>query len=338
MPSRFIIKDSFGFENLSRVDCEIPQPGPGQVLLRMKAASLNYRDLLVTQGRYDPNQKPGLVPLSDGVGIVHRVGEGVTRVKESDRVCPIFFQRWIGGAPDRTTLRSSLGSPRDGALSEYMLADAEGLVRPPEHLSDEEAATLPCAAVTAWSALVALGGLRPGDTVLTQGSGGVSIFALQFARLTGARVIATSSSAEKLERLQELGASEVINYREDAEWGKTAKSMTGGDGVDHVIEVGGADTLEQSFKAVRAGGRISIIGVLSGIATPVNLRHFISGALTVQGIFVGHRRSFEEMCRAISQSGLRPVVDRVFPYEQAPDAMRYLQEKRHFGKVCIRIP
>ncbi|MBN1654057.1 MAG: NAD(P)-dependent alcohol dehydrogenase [Deltaproteobacteria bacterium] len=337
MAKKFIIKGAFGIDNLTLVNAEIPTPGPFQVTVKMKAASLNYRDLLVTQGLYDPKQKPGLVPLSDGVGVVHELGAGVTRLQKGDRVCTTFFQRWIKGTPTLDEMRSTLGSPIDGALCEYMLLDSEGLVRAPKHLTDEEAATLPCAALTAWTALVTEGGIKAGDTILTQGTGGVSTFALQFAELFGARVIATSGSEEKIEKLKELGAYRTINYKQQAEWGKLAKSITDEIGVDHVIEVGGADTLEQSFKAVRPKGRISIIGVLSGLSTPVNLRYFISGALTVQGIFVGHRDSFEAMNRAIEHNAMRPVIDRVFSFDQAPDAMRYMQSQKHFGKVCIRI-
>jgi len=337
MAKRFVIKDAFGIDNLSLVETDIPTPGPNQVTVKMKAASLNYRDLLVTQGLYDPKQIPGLVPLSDGVGVVHAVGPGVTRVKQGDRVCTTFFQRWFKGTPTLDEMRSTLGSPIDGALCEYMLLDSEGCVHAPKELSDEEAATLPCAALTAWTALVTEGGIKAGDTILTQGTGGVSLFALQFARLFGARVIATSGSEKKIEKLKELGASETINYQRQADWGKIAKEMTGGVGVDHVIEVGGANTLEQSFKSIRPRGRISIIGVLSGISTPVNLRYFISGALTVQGIFVGHRESFEAMNRAIETNALRPVIDRVFPFDQAPEAMNYMLSQKHFGKVCIRI-
>lgn len=337
MAKKFIVKDAFGIDNLTLVESDIPTPGPFQVTVKMKAASLNYRDLLVTQGLYDPKQKPGLVPLSDGVGIVHEVGPGVNRVKKGDRVCTTFFQRWIKGTPTLDEMRSTLGSPIDGALCEYMLLNSEGCVHAPKDLTDEEAATLPCAALTAWTALVTEGGIKAGDTILTQGTGGVSLFALQFAKLFGARVVATSGNEEKIKKLQMIGASRTINYQTQTEWGKTAKGMTNDVGVDHVIEVGGANTLEQSFKAVRPRGRISIIGVLSGISTPVNLRYFISGALTVQGIFVGHRESFEAMNRAIESNAVRPVIDRIFPFDQAPEAMRYMLSQKHFGKVCIRI-
>jgi NADPH:quinone reductase-like Zn-dependent oxidoreductase len=337
MAKKYIIKGAFGIDNLSMVDIDIPTPGPFQVTVRMKAASLNYRDLLVTQGLYDPKQKPGLVPLSDGVGIVHKIGQGVTGIKEGDRVCTTFFQRWIKGTPSLDELRSTLGSPIDGALSEYMVLNAEGLTPAPKHLTDEEAATLPCAALTAWTALVTEGGIKAGDTILVQGTGGVSLFALQFANLFGARVIATSGSDEKIEKLNKLGAYQTINYKQHPDWGKIAKGMADDVGVDHVIEVGGANTLEQSFKAVRPRGRISIIGVLSGASTPINLRYFISNAITVQGLFVGHRESFEAMTRAFEHNNLRPVIDRVFPFDQAPDAMRYMLSQKHFGKVCIRI-
>lgn len=337
MAKKYIIKDAFGIDRLSMVDMEVPVPGPGQVTIQMKAASLNYRDLLVTQGLYDPKQKPGLVPLSDGVGIVNQVGPGVTRVKEGQRVCTTFFQSWLKGTPSAADLRSTLGSPNDGALSEYMLLDAEGMVLAPEHLSDEEAATLPCAALTAWTALVTDGGLRAGHTVLTQGTGGVSLFSIQFANLFGARVIATSSKEEKMRKLQEIGAWKTINYKKDDQWGKTAKELTDGDGVDFVVEVGGAETIEQSFKAIRPMGQISIIGVLSGMAPSINLRYFISSIMNVKGVFVGHRESFEAMLKAVEYNKLKPIVDRVFDFDQARDAMNYMKEQKHFGKVCIRI-
>jgi NADPH:quinone reductase-like Zn-dependent oxidoreductase len=261
----------------------------------------------------------------------------VTRVKPGERVCTTFFQKWIKGTPTQEEVRSTLGGPLDGTLAEFMLADEQGLVVPPPHLDEVEAATLPCAAVTAWTALIELGGLRAGQTVLTQGSGGVALFALQFAKAAGARVIAITSTEKKSARLKSLGADETINYKDMPEWSKKARELTDGFGVDHVIELGGKDTLEQSLRAARIRGRVSIIGNLSGITVSVNLRHFIAGSLAVQGIFVGPRDSFENMNRAISQRGLRPVIDRVFPFSEAREAMIHMSEKKHFGKVCIKV-
>jgi NADPH:quinone reductase-like Zn-dependent oxidoreductase len=326
---------AFGLENLKVATRPEPQPGPGQVLLKMRAFSLNYRDLLVARGQYNPKLKLPQVPLSDGVGEVAAVGPGVSRVKVGDRVCPLFMQGWLDGPVTDAKARTSLGGGNDGVLAEFAVFSEDGVTPVPEHLSDEEAATLPCAAVTAWHALVTEGGLTAGDTILVQGTGGVSLFALQFARLAGARVIATSSSDAKLERVRQLGASDGINYKTTAEWGDAARKLTGGAGVDHVVEVGGAGTIGQSLKAVRAAGRVSLIGVLSGTGS-FNLTPILMKNVTVQGIFVGSRAMFEAMNRAIALVKLRPVVDRVFGFAEAQEAMKYLESGQHFGKVCIK--
>ncbi len=332
------IQGSFGLENLKQVERDEPAVGPGQVKLRMKAVSLNYRDLLMVQGLYDPRQPLPLIPCSDGVGEVVEVGEGVSRVAVGDRVCTIFAQKWISGEPTHEKLRSTLGSPYDGTLTESMVLSEEGLVKVPDHLSDAEAATLPCAAVTAWSALVTLGQVKAGDTVLVQGTGGVSIFALQFAKLLGARVIVTSSSDEKLERVQSMGADDVINYKTEPKWGKVARERTGRVGVDHIIEVGGAGTLQQSLRAIRIGGHISLIGVLSGGVSDVNILPLVMGQVKVQGLVVGAREGFEAMNRAIDANQMKPVVDKVFSFDQAREAFQHLEAGKHFGKVCIEIP
>jgi len=329
--------EAFGLEHLRQVERADPEPGPGRVVIRVGAASLNYRDLLMVRGRYDPKQSLPLVPTSDGVGTITQVGPGVTRVRPGDRVAAHFCQQWLDGDPDWDTLSTTLGGPRDGMLAELAVVDAEGVVPVPDHLSDEEAATLPCAALTAWSALVTLGHAHAGETVLVQGTGGVSIFALQFAKLLGCRVIATSSSDAKIERLRALGADETINYRTEARWGSVARKMTGGRGVDHVIEVGGTGTLGQSIRAVRPGGHIALIGVLAGDENPLNLTPVLMRNIRVQGVFTGHRRSFEDMNRAIAVHGLRPVVDQVFPFEQAPEALAHLASGQHFGKVVVRV-
>jgi NADPH:quinone reductase-like Zn-dependent oxidoreductase len=333
------VAGAFGLENLAVAERPEPGsgPGPGQVLLRMRAASLNFRDVLTIQGTYNRKQKLPLIPCSDGVGEVAAVGEGVSRAAVGDRVCPIFAQRWLAGEPTRERLRSTLGGPLDGTLAEWMVLSEEGVVQVPEHLSDEEAAALPCAAVTAWNALVSEGGVTAGDVVLVQGTGGVAIFALQIARLLGARVIVTSSRDEKLARAKELGAEAGINYREVPEWGERAKELTGGVGVDHVIEVGGAGTLAQSLRAVRMGGRISLIGVLAGGKTDLTLAAVFMQRIRLQGILVGDRESFEAMNRAIAAHRLRPVIDRVFPLEEARAACEHMAAGRHFGKICLRI-
>ncbi|WP_257456471.1 zinc-dependent alcohol dehydrogenase family protein [Archangium lipolyticum] len=331
------IRGGFGLDKLVPCERPDPEPGPFQVRVRVKATSLNYRDLMMVEGRYNPKQKLPLVPNSDGAGVVEAVGQGVTRVKPGDRVMGIFAQAWLGGEPSRAAQGSTLGGPLDGALGDTMILHEDGVVLTPPHLSDEEAATLPCAAVTAWSALVTHGGLKAGDTVLLQGTGGVSIFALQIARMMGARVILTSSRDDKLERARALGAHEGINYVTTPDWDKAARALTGGVGVDHVVEVGGAGTLEKSLRAVRIGGTVSVIGVLSGGAGAVPVTPILMGNLRVQGILVGHRQSFEALNRALTLHGVRPVVDRVFPFAEARAAFDYLKSGAHFGKVVIRV-
>lgn len=332
------IREAWGLDHLVLTERPDPRPDPGQVLVRVRAVSLNYRDLLTVEGKYNPKQRLPLIPCSDGAGEVEAVGEGVSRVRAGDRVCGIFAQRWIAGAPDRERLRSTLGGPLDGMLAERVVLSEEGVVRVPEHLTDEEASTLPCAAVTAWNALATEGGVKAGDTVLVQGTGGVSVFALQLAKLLGARVIATSSSDEKLARARELGADEGINYREVADWGARARELTGGAGVDCVVEVGGAGTLQQSLRAVRMGGRICLIGNLAGTTAELPLTAIFMQRVRVQGILVGDRESFEAMNRAIAQHRLRPVIDRVFPFEDARAAFERMAAGGHFGKLCMRVP
>jgi NADPH:quinone reductase-like Zn-dependent oxidoreductase len=326
---------TFALDALAVVDRPEPRPGPGQVLIRVRACSLNYRDLLIAKGVYNRKLPLPLVPLSDGAGEVTAVGDGVTRLRVGDRVAGCFMPDWTAGEPTETKAKSALGGGGPGMLAEYVILPTEGIVHVPNHLSFEEAATLPCAAVTAWHALVTEGGVKPGDVVLTQGTGGVSIFALQFARLSGARVIATSSSDAKLERVRQLGASDGINYKTTPEWGGKARELTGA-GVDHVVEVGGAGTMPESMRAARMGGRISLIGVLTGAGqfnpTPVLMKN-----LRVQGIYVGSREMFEAMNRAIVLHKLRPVIDRVFPMSEIRAALHHLESGSHFGKVVIRL-
>lgn len=331
------IEEKFGLEELRIVEREEPRPGRGEVLLQMKAASLNYRDLLMVKGHYDPRQPLPLIPGSDGVGVVVAVGDDVDRFSEGDRVLPIFSQRWISGAPTHERLRSTLGGPHDGVLCERMVISADSAVHAPKHLSDLQAATLPCAALTAWTTLVVEGGIKAGDTVLIQGSGGVSLFALQLAKLFGARVIATSSSDEKLERMRELGADLVLNYKKEPKWGRRVRELAGGDGVDIVVEVGGANTLGESLKAVRVGGFIGVIGVLSGTAAPLNLLPMLMSYVRLQGILVGHRDSFEAMNKAITEAELEPVIDRSFALSEGAEALAHLASGAHFGKIAISI-
>ena len=271
------------------------------------------------------------------MGEVVALGDGVTRFNPGDRLAPIFSQRWISGVPTKQRVRATLGGPLDGTLTEFMVLPESGLVRVPDRLSDEEAATLPCAAVTAWNALVTQASIGPGATVLVLGTGGVALFALQFAQLLGARVIVTSSSDRKLERAQELGAWKTINYNSTPTWGKEALQLTGGAGVDLVVESGGAGTLGQSIAAVRFGGQISLIGNLAGGTAELNVIPLFMKNVRLQGILVGHRESFEAMNDAIAAHSLRPVVDRVFPFEESRHALEALGRGEHFGKICIRI-
>jgi NADPH:quinone reductase-like Zn-dependent oxidoreductase len=333
----FQIQDEWSIDNLTLAERPEPEPGPGQVMLRMKAASINYRDLVVARRGYGSlTGTLPLIPVSDGVGEVVAVGDGVTRVAVGDRVCPTFHQGWLGGAVTREIFGTTLGGPVDGVMAEHMVLGEQGLVRVPEHLSDEAAATLPCAAVTAWNALVTTGALKAGDKVLVQGTGGVSLFALQFAKLHGAEVIITSSSDEKLERARALGADHGINYKETPEWGKAARELTGGAGVDIVVEVGGAETLPQSLWAIRIGGHISIMGVLSGQATSLQIGAMVARNARLQAITVGSRETFEAMTRAIALHRLEPVIDRVFAFEELRPALDHMASGAHFGKISIR--
>jgi len=317
-------------------DLPSPIPGPGEVLIRTRAVSLNFRDLLLSKGQYNPKLRMPVIPVSDGAGEVVATGTGVTRVRPGERVVVSFMPRWIDGPPDETKARSALGADTNGVLAEECVVNEEGLVPIPDHLTYEEAATLPCAGVTAWNAVVTSGAVKPGETVLVQGTGGVSIFALQFARLAGARVIATSSQDSKLERARQLGAADGINYKTTPDWAKKVRELTGGRGADHIIEVGGAGTLAASLRAVRMGGHIALIGVLSG-AGEFNPTPILMKGVRVLGIFVGSRAMFEAMNRAIEFAQLRPVIDRVFPFEQAQDALKHLESGAHFGKVVVQV-
>jgi NADPH:quinone reductase-like Zn-dependent oxidoreductase len=331
------LQNAFGIDSLTPVGRPEPRPGPREVLIKVRACSLNYRDLMMVKGVYNPKLRLPFVPLSDGAGEVAAVGEGVTRVKVRDRVAGAFMPGWVAGEPTEARAKTALGGGGTGMLAEFVVLPEDGVVPVPPHLTHEDAATLPCAAVTAWHALVTEGHVKAGDTVLTQGTGGVSLFALQFARLLGARVIATSSSDAKLERVRALGASDGINYKTTPDWDKKARELTGEVGVDHVVEVGGAGTLGRSLRAVRYGGRVSLIGVLAGGSAELNTLPMLMKNVCVQGIFVGSREMFEAMNRAIALHQLRPVVDRVFPFEQVREALRYMESGAHFGKVCIRV-
>lgn len=328
------VHNTFGIDSLTLVEKPEPKAGPGQVVLKMAAWSLNFRDLMVVKGQYNPKLRFPFTPLSDGVGTVTAVGDGVTRVQAGDRVAASFCQRWLDGPLDDAKFKSALGGGGPGLLAEQVLLHEDGVAPVPSHLSDAEAATLPCAALTAWSALISSGQIKAGDVVLIQGTGGVSLFALQFARLQGARVIATSSSQAKLARVLKMGASDGINYKDTPEWGDKVRELTGM-GVDHVVEVGGAGTLGQSLKAVRTGGAISLIGVLAG-AGQVNPIPILMKNIRVQGIFVGSRAMFETMCRAVALHQLKPVVDKTFAFAEIREALRHMESAAHFGKICVQ--
>ncbi|CAN5446599.1 NAD(P)-dependent alcohol dehydrogenase [soil metagenome] len=330
--------NEFGIDSLSLVEREMPEPGPNEVLVRLRAASLNYRDFMVVSGSYNPRMKLPAVPFSDGTGDVAAVGDGVTKWSAGDRVMPIFAQRWFDGETSEEKRRTSLGAGAqwDGVLREYGTFSEESVVTVPEHLSFEEASTLPCAAVTAWHALSVSGNLKAGDTVLTLGTGGVSIFALQIAKLFGARVISTSGSDEKISRLKELGADETINYKTREDWDKAVLELTGKKGVDHVVEVGGGGTLGRSLNAVRLGGHVAMIGALTGAATFDPIGVFMK-AVRLQGIFVGSRKMFEDLNKAVIVNKLKPVVDRVFDFDQVKEALRYMESGSHLGKIVVKI-
>lgn len=329
----------FGIDNLTLTDRDAPVIGANEVLIKIHAGSLNYRDVMVVEGTYNPRMRLPAVPFSDAAGEVVEVGDAVTKWEIGDRVCSLVIAGWMDGGPTAENVKTAIGAGRaDGVLRELAVFHEESIVRVPDHLSYEEAATLPCAALTAWHALVESGHLQAGETVLTLGSGGVSIFALQFAKLLGARVIATSSSDEKIARLKELGAlaaDETINYRETPDWDKAVLEMTDGRGVDHVIEVGGIGTLARSVNAVRVGGHIALIGALetSGDFNPIPV--FMKG-IRVQGIFIGSRRMFEDMNAEIEASDLRPVIDKTFEFNNVREALHYMKTGSHFGKIVVR--
>jgi NADPH:quinone reductase-like Zn-dependent oxidoreductase len=327
----------FGIDNLEHIDGPEPKPGAGEVLVKVRAVSLNYRDLLVTLGHYNPKMTLPRIPISDGAGEVVAVGEGVTQVKPGQRVAGIFMQNWLEGVATAQKHRGALGGDIDGMLAEFVVLHENGLVPVPDHLSWEEAATLPCAGVTAWNAVVHAGRIKAGDTVVIQGTGGVSIFALQFAKALGARVLGTSSSDEKLDRAGKLGLDAGVNYKQTPDWAKWVLDQTNGEGADLVVEVGGAGTFAQSLKAVRIGGTVAQIGVLSQTSEPLNVIPFLHKQIHVQGIYVGSRAHFLEMNRAVTQTNLKPLVDEVFAFDQAKEALRRMESGAHFGKLIICI-
>ena len=330
-------KGGAGIDALVEIERPDPKPAYRQVLVKVKACSLNFRDLAIARGSYRMPARDNLIPLSDGAGEVIAIGPGVTRVKTGDRVAGNFFQRWVGGEPGPDTHTSALGGGIDGMLADYVVLEEDGVVKIPAHLSLEEGATLPCAAVTVWNAMVEHAKLKAGDTILLQGTGGVSIFGLQFAHAMGIRAIIISSSDEKLAQAKKLGAAHGINYKTTPDWEKAAMEFTGGKGVDHVVEVGGAATLTRSFGAIRAGGAITMIGGLSGGATELNPGLIFSRRVNVQGISVGSTQMFMAMNRAIDVNAIKPVIDKIFAFADTQVAYRHMASGAHFGKIVIRV-
>lgn len=328
----------FGIENLTLTEREKPEPKANEVLVEFHAASVNYRDMMMVKGTYNPKLKTPLVPFSDGAGEIVAVGENVSKWNVGDRVCPIFMQGWIEGEISYQKARTALGGNLDGCLREFGAFDENGLVRIPDHLSFEEAATLPCAAVTAYHALFVSGCVKPDDTLLLLGTGGVSIFALQLASVYGVRTIITSSSDEKLQRAKDLGADELINYKANEDWDKAVLDLTEKRGVDHIVEVGGAGTMQKSLKAVKFGGHIAVIGVLSGGEGGISPVPIFMKSVKLQGIFVGSRQMFEGLNQMLCMhSHLKPVVDKVFEFDEAREALKYMESAAHFGKIVVKI-
>ncbi len=336
MPTALTL-NAFGLDNLSFEPAPLPPLGPTDVHINVRAASLNYRDLMVALGAYNPKMELPRIVGSDAAGEVVAVGEKVTRFKPGDRVTSLFFQDWHDGEIQPLTGKSALGGAIDGVFATERVLPESGLIHAPAHLSFVEAATLPCAALTAWNALVEQGHLRAGQTVLVQGTGGVSLFALQIAKMHGATVILTSSSDEKLDRGRRLGAAHTINYKSTADWDKVAKDLTNNTGVDHVVEVGGQGTIIKSLNAVRPAGHVHVIGVLSGTdaGTGIDVRSILTKSIHINGIYVGSRAMFERMNAAIAANQLKPVIDRIFPFADARAAFERMQHGSHFGKIVI---
>jgi alcohol dehydrogenase len=332
------LMDFTGIDGLKAVEEQTPPPVKGEVLVRVRAVSLNFRDLAMTDGRYPVEHHAGLIPVSDAAGEVLAIGEGVTALGVGDRVVNSFHPRWFGGEAPVDEKADQYGSREDGWLTECKVVSQEAVVGISDRLSFEDAATLPCAAVTAWRALHGGSAVRPGQTVLTQGTGGVALFALQIAKLAGATVVATTSSDEKAEVLRGLGADQLINYRANPHWGELAKEWTGGRGVHRVVEVGGSGTLGQSMKALRPEGEVALVGFLAAAPEPSLdfLQLFLSGG-TFRVINVGHRGDLIDVARALGQTRVRPVIDSIHPFEDAAEAYRRLASGDAIGKIVISL-
>jgi alcohol dehydrogenase len=330
------LHDFTGLDDLKLREEDTPHPQQGEVLVRVHAVSLNFRDIAMLRDRYPLPHRKGLILTSDGAGEVVEVGAGVDDLKVGDRIMGIFHPRWYGGRIPPNVSRFGYGSEIDGWLVERKVLSQEALVRIPDNLSCEEASTLPCAAVTAWSALSGSVPIRSGHTVLTQGTGGVSIFALQLAKAFGASVIATTSSAAKMDRLRTLGADEVLNYNEEPQWGNRARALTGGRGVDRVVEVGGGGTIGESLHAVAASGELASIGFLSAGSSNIDFFALFGSGARIRHISVGSREDLQDVARAIAMARIKPMIDRVFDFEDAREAFAHLERGSHFGKVVVR--
>ena len=338
---KIVLENTFGLENLGVVTCDRPEPGHGQVCVRIGAVSLNYRDLLFIEGEYNPKAPLPAVPVSDCAGVVASVGPGVSDLKPGDRVVNVFMEDWTGGEARPGLLGGSRGGGgggrKDGVLAEYGLFGETALLPVPDHLSLAEAACLPCAGITAWSAVACQDVVKPGAAVLVQGTGGVALFALQFARLMGARTALISSSDEKLGAIRDLHPDHVLNYRETPRWAKPARTALAPDGFDLVVEIGGETTLEQSLRAVRVGGTIAMIGVVSGAIAPLNLPLAVMRQVRLQGVTVGSRAAMQDMLRAIAAHALRPRIQEVLPFERYRDAFALMKAGGHIGKIVIAV-
>lgn len=327
-----------GIDALQFRETETPAPGPGEILVKMSAVALNYRDLLVVKGTGSWKPAAARIPVSDGVGEVAATGDAVSRVRVGDRVAGIFLPRWLDGELTAEKFVLPLGgAAADGVLAEYVIFDERKVVKIPANLSDEEAATLPCAGVTAWHAVARRSRVEPGESVLIQGTGGVSLFALQFVHALGGRPLVISSSDEKLARAKELGAAEAFNYKTFPDWDEKILEITGGKGVDHVIEVVGGENLNRSLNAVKISGSISFIGLLAGLSAPVNTWQFVNKNVKLHGIETGSREMFEEMNRFFEQRGIKPVIDKTFEFTDVKNALKYLESGSHFGKIVVKI-
>ncbi len=331
------LRDGFGLENLKLEQQPLPAPASHEVVVRFHAASLNYRDLMVALGHYNPKMELPRIVGSDAAGEVTAIGDQVTCLKVGDRVASLFFQDWFDGEITRETGKSALGGPIDGVFATARVLPETGLIRIPDALSFEQAATLPCAALTAWNALTNKGNIRPGQTVLILGTGGVSLFGLQIAKAAGATVILTSSSDEKLERGRALGANHTINYKSTPEWDTEVLKLTGKQGVDHVVEVGGSGTLARSLNAVSVSGHVHLIGVLSEPGKGVDVLAVLRKSIHLNGVYVGSRHMFEQLNAAIEVNQLEPVIDRSFPLAEARAAFEFMQSGSHFGKIVLAL-